>query len=144
MADLIFNKFGERMGDSLIDMDADTFNCILLTDSYTPDATDALLVDLGQIGPPAISSIEASGAGYTTRGQELTGVTWNEAAGTVTFDADNPSWTSATFTCRYAVIFDETAAGDPLVCLFDFGSNQSVSNGTFTIQFNGSGILSLS
>jgi hypothetical protein len=144
MANLIFNKFGKSMGDNLIDMDNHTFNCLLLTDAYTPDATDALLADLGQIGPPAISTIEASGAGYTTRGQILTTVTWNEAAGTVTFDADNPSWTSATFTCRYAVIFDDTAAGDPLVCLYDFGSDQSVSNGTFTIQWNNSGIISLS
>ena len=139
MADLIFNKFGEHIGDGLIDMDNDVFNCILLTSDYTPDATDELLADLG-----TLVNIETSGTGYTTRGAELTGVTWEESAGTVTFNANDPSWTTATFTCRYAVIFDETAAGDPLVCLFDFSSDQSVSNGTFQIQWNASGILSLS
>jgi hypothetical protein len=138
MADLIYNTFKQYMGDGTIDMDTHTFKCCLLTSSYTPSATHAVYADL--------SSQVASGGGYTTGGATLASVTWSRSGGTVTWDAADPSWTSATFTARYAVIYDDTptSPADPLVCLIDFGSDQSVSAGTFTIQFHSSGILTLS
>ena len=33
------------------------------------------------------------------------------------------------------MIYNETVAGDPAVCVIDFGGNKTVSSGTFTIQF---------
>jgi hypothetical protein len=139
MADTIFNKFKENLGDGTFDMDANTFKCMLLTNSYTIDATDEVKADLG--------AVEVSGTGYTAGGETLTSVTWSESGGTVTLDAADAQWTSATFTARYAVIYASgtlNSLTDPLVCLFDFGSDKSVSNGTFTVQFNASGIMTLS
>ena len=136
MADFIYNKFAEYMGDGTIDMDNDTFKIILLDDGHTPDATDTVYAN--------VSGDElATASGYTAGGATLASVTWTEAAGTVTFDAANPAWTASTFTARYAVIYSDTAASDELVCLIDFTENKSVSGGTFTIQFNDSGIFTI-
>jgi hypothetical protein len=139
MADLIYDTFKEYLGDGTIDMDGDSFKICLLDDGHTPDATDSGYAD--------VSADElASGNGYTTGGETLTTVVWDRTGGTVKFDADNAQWTSATFTARYAVIYDDTVTtptADPLVCLIDFGANKQVSSGTFTIEFNSSGIITL-
>jgi hypothetical protein len=135
VADFIFNDFLEKVGDGTHDMDNDTFYIALYTSSYTPDATDAVLADL--------SGEVANGNGYTTGGQALTSVTWVQTAGTLKFDAADASWTTSTITARYAVIYNYTAASKNLVCLRDFGSDQSSNNGTLTVQFNASGILDM-
>lgn len=138
MADMIYNKFPLYLGDGTMDMDNDTFKVALLTSSYTPDATHDTYSDL--------TNEVADGSGYSTGGTTLSTVTWTESSGTVTLSAANPSWTSATFTARYAVVYDDTPAdpAKPLVCLFDFSTDQTVSNGTFTLQFNANGILTIS
>jgi len=138
MADTIFTSFKRRIGDGTFDMDADTFKCALLTSSYTPDATDAVFADL---------SSEVSGTGYTAGGATLTNVTWTNSGTTAVLDADDPSWTTATITARYAVIYKSGTANsltNPLVCLLDFGADKGVTGGTFTVNFNAAGILVLS
>ena len=136
MADLIYNKFKEYMADGTMDLDNDTFKIMLTTSTYTPAATHSVKADVTN---------EISGDGYTAGGATLQNVTWTESSGTVTLDATDVSWTSATFTARYAVIYDDTPASplDPLVCLIDFGTDKSVTAGTFTIQFHANGIFTL-
>ena len=139
MADTVFNSFTEGIGDGTFDLDNDTFYCALVADTYTIDATDIIWGE--------ISANDIVGSGYTADGKALTSVTWTRSGGTTTFDAADPSWTSATIESMYAVIYKSgTANGlvNPLVCLKDFGSNQSVTSGTFTVQFNASGILTVS
>lgn len=137
MADLIYNSFKEYMADGTLDLDGDSFKACLLDDGHTPSAAHSQYSE--------VSGDElANGNGYTTGGATLGTVTWTRSGGTVTFDAADPSWTSATFTARYMVIYDDTHANDLLVCLFDFSSNQTVTNGTFTFQFDASGIFTLS
>lgn len=81
----------------------------------------------------------------TTVGLTVTdgGVTWtNIGSAILQLDAADPSWTSSTITARYAVIYDRTPASDatrPLIALIDFGSNQSTTNGTFTVQLDALG-----
>ncbi len=138
MADTIFNSFLEAVGDGTHDMDGDTFYIQLHTSSYTIDATDAVLTDL--------NNEVANGNGYATGGIALTPVTWTQTTGTLKFDSTMaPAWTSASFTARHAVIYNQstTEATDPLVCLLDFGEDKVVTNGTFTINFNTSGIFTI-
>jgi hypothetical protein len=138
MADIIYTSFKRRLGDGTFDMDADTFKCALLTASHTPSAANAVFADLAN---------EVSGTGYTVGGATLANVTWTTSGTTAVLGADDPSWTAATITARYAVIYKSgTANGlaNPLVCLLDFGSDKGVTGGTFTVNFNVSGILVLS
>jgi len=144
MANFVFNKFKEYACDGTIDMDrttADSFKVALYTDATLPAATVTCKADLD-----GAKTEVANGNGYTTGGASLSSITWTESSGTITWDAANVQWTSATFTARYAVIYADyvtTPEADPLMVLIDFGSNQTVSSGTFTIQWNASGICTL-
>jgi len=77
----------------------------------------------------------ANGNGYTTEGIVLTNVTPALSGDTACCDFANVSFTSASFTTRGCMIYNETVANDPAVCVIDFGGNKTVSSGTFTIQF---------
>lgn len=83
----------------------------------------------------------------TVSGQTVTDgtVTWAEiGSGVVQVDAADPSWTTATISgIRYMVIYKDsgTANTSPLLFLIDFGSDQQVTNGTFTAQLPALGLL---
>jgi len=77
----------------------------------------------------------ANGNGYTTEGIVLTNVTPALSGDTACCDFANVSFTSASFTTRGCMIYNETVANDPAVCVIDFGGDKTVSSGTFTIQF---------
>ena len=56
--------------------------------------------------------------------------------GTTAFvDYTDLSFTGVTLTARGALIYNDTQAGDPSVCVLDFGGDKTATAGTFTIQF---------
>jgi hypothetical protein len=89
--------------------------------------------------------------GYSSGGQCLSGTpvcTVDNTNDWAKFDADDITWVSSTITARYLAIVKIRAAGankenDNILGYIDFGSNQSSSNGNFTIQWNTNGILLL-
>lgn len=111
----------------------------LVTDTYTPDFnvhdTETDITN------------EISGTGYTAGGKAITSPTLVASAGVLTWDAADTSWTSATFSAvRGRVLFDDTPTtpvADPLICATTFGSDYAVTSGTFTVQENASGILTI-
>lgn len=76
-----------------------------------------------------------NGSGYTTGGNTLVSVTPVADGTTAVCDFDNTTWTSATFTTCGAIIYNDTAAGDPACAVLSFGGDQQVSSGDFQIQF---------
>ena len=76
-----------------------------------------------------------SGSAYTAKGKALTSVTPVASSTTAVCDFSDISWTSASFTARGCMIFNDSATGDPSVCCIDFGGDKTATNGTFTIQF---------
>jgi hypothetical protein len=78
---------------------------------------------------------EVSGAGYTAGGGTLTNVTPTTSGTTAFTDFADLTFTSATITARGALIYNDTAAGDPVVVVLDFGSDKSSTSGDFTIVF---------
>jgi hypothetical protein len=76
-----------------------------------------------------------SGSGYTTGGNTLTSVTPTSDGTTAICDFADTTWTSATFTTCGALIYNDTAAGDPACAVLSFGGDQTVSSGDFQIQF---------
>jgi hypothetical protein len=82
------------------------------------------------------SSGEVSASGtYSAGGGTLTNVTPTSSGTTAFTDFADLSFTSATITAYGAMIYNDTAAGDPSVCILDFGGAKTSTNGTFTIIF---------
>jgi hypothetical protein len=103
----------------------DTFNLALYTSSAT----------LNKSTTAYTTSNEVSGSGYTAKGNALTSVTPALSTDTAVCDFADTSFTSASFTARGCLIFNDSATGDPAVCAIDFGADKTVTSGTFTIQF---------
>ena len=72
---------------------------------------------------------------YSAGGGALTNVNPTTSSTTAFTDFDDLSFTSATITARGALIYNDTAAGDPSVVVLDFGSDKTATSGTFTIVF---------
>jgi hypothetical protein len=82
----------------------------------------------------ATNEVAASGS-YTAGGGTLTNITPTSTSTTAFTDFADLSFTSATITAFGAMIYNDSAAGDPSVCILDFGGSKSSSAGTFTIIF---------
>ena len=79
---------------------------------------------------------EVSGAGYTAGGVALTA-----SASMLAFDGDvliidweDPSWASASFTARGALIYNSSDSNKSAVVI-DFVDDQTVASSTFTFSF---------
>lgn len=137
----VYSQLLEGAFDKEIDILADTIKVALVTSSYTPDQ------DAHNYWDDVVAN-EITGTGYTEDGITLSTKVFSYTSGTNTwkFDADDVSWTSSTLTARYAVIYNNTPAADSdksLIAYVDFGSNQSSSSGTFSIQWNANGIFTI-
>ena len=76
-----------------------------------------------------------SGTAYTSGGATLTSVTPVASSTTAVCDFADVSYTNATFTANGALIYNDTATGNPSCAVIAFGSDKTVTSGTFTIQF---------
>ena len=82
------------------------------------------------------ASNEVANSGtYAAGGGTLTNVTPTSTGTTAFTDFADLSFTSATITAYGALIYNDTAAGDPTVCVLDFGGAKTSTSGTFTIVF---------
>ena len=79
--------------------------------------------------------VSSSGTGYTTGGNTLSSVTPVADGTTAICDFADTTWSSATFTTCGAIIYNDTATGNPACAVLSFSGDQSVSSGDFTIQF---------
>ena len=82
----------------------------------------------------ATNEVANSGT-YSAGGGALTNVTPTSSGTTAFTDFADLSFTSATITAYGALIYNDSAAGDPTVCVLDFGGAKTSTNGTFTIIF---------
>ena len=102
-----------------------TFNLALYTSSAS----------LGAGTTAYTTSNEVSGTGYTAKGASLTRVDPSTSGTTALTDFSDLTFSSSSITARGALIFNDSASGDPSVCALDFGGDKTSSSGDFTIQF---------
>ena len=76
-----------------------------------------------------------NGSGYTTGGNTLVSATPVADGTTAICDFADTTWSSSSFTTSGALIYNDTAAGDPACAVLSFGGDQTVSSGDFQIQF---------
>lgn len=104
----------------------DTFKLALYDNSPSFNASTTAYTSSGEV---------ANSGTYSAGGGTLTNVTPTSSGTTAFTDFADLSFTSATITAYGALIYNDTAAGDPSVCVLDFGGAKTSTNGTFTIIF---------
>lgn len=134
MASGVYNQFKADVLNGEVDLEADTIMVALLDSNHTFTATDTTWADI------SANEVGASGT-YVAGGTALVGSSVTEAASTK-WDATDHSWTTATITARYAVLYNSSVSDNLILCI-DFGSNKTSTAGTFTIQWASAGILTL-
>lgn len=112
----------------------DTIKIALYTSSANLDATTTTYT--GVAG-------EVSGSGYTATGYTLQNQVVATSGTTAYFDADDPEWTSASFTTAGALIYNDTLAGKNAIAVLSFGGDFTVTSGTFRIVFPAPGATAI-
>jgi len=133
-----FHPFVEKIATGLLDLNTDVLK-VLLT-NVAPVSANSVKADLTEI---------SAGNGYTAGGNAATFVSGNQVSGVYKLVlADPTEWVASGGTIgpfRYAVLYDDTVAGDPLIGWWDYGSSITLQIGeTFTIDLNAAtGVLTL-
>lgn len=96
---------------------------------YTSSAT------LGAATTAYSTTNEASGTNYTAGGAALTNVTPTTSGTTALTDFADLTFSNATVTANGALIYNDSASGDPSVVVLAFGGDKTSTAGDFTIQF---------
>jgi hypothetical protein len=131
-----FNKFVEQLCEAKYNFASDTLK-FALTDTAPTAATDTGFLP-GTLHPPP-----AAANGYTTGGHSATISSHSESGGTFTLGCTTDVVITATAggigPFRYVILYDDTAAGDPLISYYDYGSSITLANGEpFTIDITAS------
>jgi hypothetical protein len=103
-----------------------TFKLALYTNSASFTAATTAYTASNEVGD--------SGS-YAAGGGSLTNVTPTTSGTTAFTDFNDLTFTSATITARGALIYNDTAAGDPSVVVLDFGTDKTSTAGDFQIVF---------
>lgn len=139
MASKLYGNAVKAAFNKEIDFDSDSIKVALVSSAYTPNQDTHDYWD-------DVSANEVTGTGYTAGGQALASktVTYDAANNVTILDAADAVWSASTITARYAVIYDDsgaTAAQKALLGYVDFGSDQSSTNGNFTVTWDATGIV---
>lgn len=126
-------------GATLWDWDTDdvsgTIKIALFNNSHTfdPDTQDYW---------NDVSANEASGTGYVAGGTIVSGraINYDSATNTIQLRCTDPAWTGASFTAYHAVVYKwtGTTTTSPLIVNINFGGAETVTTGTFTVDFDAS------
>lgn len=103
---------------------------IMLTNSL-PSQSNTVKGDLTEI---------SAGGGYTAGGSTVTGVVSSQTLGVYKIVGDDVVFTGSGGgfgPFRYAVLYNDTASNDELICFWDAGSNITLAAGqTFTVDLS--------
>jgi hypothetical protein len=139
MASVIPKEVKKEIIDGYI---AETWKVCLLTNAFVyATGTHVTYANLLATGA------EVVGTGYTAAGAAVTKSAWGAGSGYVDttnamIDATDVAWISATFTARYAAVYNTTT--DRIRAIYDFAADKTVTGGTFTIQWSASGLIKIS
>lgn len=134
-----YNKFAEYFGEGVINLETDTFKLALMDTSHTFTATNTQWSDVSANELPTAN-------GYTSPGQNLSTVSWDESGGTLTFDAADVTWSASggSIAASDGVLYSDTATNDELCFSVDFDGLQTAGDGTdFIVAWHANGIFTV-
>ena len=138
-----FNIFVQDLASGKHQMQTGTshvYKVYLVSSSNAPVATNAVY------GTPADLS---AANGYTAGGLSVGAITGGQSSGTFKLiGGTDPSWTASGGSIgpfQYAVLYNSTASGGPLIGWWDYGTAITLTNGnTFTVDLDQvNGILTI-
>lgn len=119
----------------------DTVKVALYNTTPTPNKNDTLANNTYLVGQ-WVTGNEITGTGYSAGGTQLLSPAHTFGSGTSQMTGANPAWTTATVSGVFGcLVYDSTITVKYAYCWNYFGGTQSVTAGTFTVVWSGSGIL---
>jgi hypothetical protein len=122
----------------------DTINVALYNNTGTPNKNDTA-ANICYLAGQWVTGNEVTGTNWAAGGQALTGKAYTLGTGTVAFTATNTSVSTATISGAYGDLVYDNSITSPNaklgLCFNYFGGSQSVTAGTFTIQWNAAGVF---
>mgnify|MGYP001200638567 CR=1 FL=1 len=103
-----------------------TFKLAMYTNSATLGKSTTSFTTGNEVSSPS---------GYSSGGKALVNTGTSLATNTAITDFADLSFVGVTLTARGALIYNDSATGDPGVAVLDFGGDKTATSGTFTIQF---------
>lgn len=122
-----FNSFVEALAEGKHNLASDTLKVAFSNASNAPSASaDAVLADISTIATTNLDSVTLTvSSSSQTAGTYKLVVTDK----TLTATGDVPAF-------RYAIVYNDTAANDELICFFDYGTEVTLAkDDTFTLDF---------
>ncbi len=146
----VFNELTISLGEKKINLETDTIKLALIDNVITPlvdtatptwDGTSSQDYDGNEVAP--IDGVEYVAGGVTISGPELI-----RAAAVATFDDDDSNISIAQdaggFTnARWGILYSDTATAKNAIGFLDLGAVVSQVAGTLAINWNASGILTI-
>jgi hypothetical protein len=134
MANLVWNTWKSKDGNSWTAGADSAYKCLLLTSGYTPDADHNFVADLTP------GTYEITGGSYARQNVVTRTVNKNTSTDKYEHAANNPQFTALAGPAepRYCAVYRVVAtdADHQLVCLLDLGAGLSIV-GDFMVKFNG-------
>lgn len=134
-----FHSFVEALAEKQHNLGTDTLK-VYLSNTAPNAATMTVKADLAEI---------SAGNGYTAGGNTATQSSSAQTAGVYKLVLADPTmWTASGGSIgpfRYAVLYNDTASGDPLIAWWDYGTSITLGAGdTFAVDFDPStGVLTI-
>lgn len=123
-----FYSFIEKIHEGAINLGSDTLK-VMLTNDAPSLSWDEKADVTGEL---------STAYGYTAGGATLTVTTSAQSSGLYSFICNDITWTASGGSIgpfRYAIFYDDTATGDPLLWYIDFGYSITAATGqSFTID----------
>ena len=122
-----------------IDLSLTTHKWALYTNTLTPNfSTDVSYAATNEI----------SGTNYTAGGRTISAgggspTVTESPTGTIMYDQNDMTWPTASFTARGGILYADALGADNLIVAQTYGADITATAGTFTIQFNALGVLTL-
>jgi hypothetical protein len=126
-----FYSFIEKIHEGAMNLGSDTIK-VMLTNNAPSLSWDEKADVTGEL---------STAYGYTAGGATVTVTSSSQSSGLYTLIASDITWTASGGSIgpfRYAIFYDDTATGDPLLWYVDYGYSITAADGqTFTIDIDG-------